>query len=166
MTPEAETLARLYEAVDALAARLHETHAARLSCKRGCSSCCVDGLAVYQIEADNIRQQRADLLENEAPRAAGACALLDEAGACRVYANRPYVCRTQGLPLRWLEEIDEETMVEMRDICPLNEAGEPVEELPEEVCWTIGPFEENLARLQYAADKTMPRVALRGLFRR
>lgn len=157
-------LTEFYAAVDALATRLHETHAARLKCGRGCSSCCVEGLTVYAIEAGNIQNRHAGLLTQNTPHEPGACAFLDQAGACRIYASRPYVCRTQGLPLRWLEEIDDETLVEMRDICPLNEAGEPIEELPEEICWTIGPFEETLAQLQYAADKSMPRIALRDLF--
>jgi hypothetical protein len=159
------TLADFYAAVDALAAPLHKTHAARLKCGRGCASCCVDGLTVYAVEARNIQQNHAAWLQNAAPHAAGACAFLDEAGACRIYASRPYVCRTQGLPLRWLEDTDDdETLVELRDICPLNDTGEPLEELPEEICWTIGPFEQTLAQLQYAQDKSMPRVALRELF--
>jgi Fe-S-cluster containining protein len=154
-----------YAAVDARAGRLRETHAARLKCSRGCSSCCVDGLTVYQIEAENIRARHSILLTQEKSHPTGVCAFLDEAGACRIYASRPYVCRTQGLPLRWLEETDDdETLVELRDICPLNDTGEPLEELPEEICWTIGPFEQTLAQLQYAEDKAMPRVALRDLF--
>jgi Fe-S-cluster containining protein len=161
--PESDELARFYRQVDDLAAHLREAHAARLKCGRGCSSCCADDLNVYQIEAENIRAQYPSVLM-ETPHPAGVCAFLDDAGACRIYASRPYVCRTQGLPLRWLEETDEETFVELRDICPLNEAGEPIEELPEETCWTIGPFEQTLAQLQYAQDKTMPRVALRDLF--
>ena len=157
-------LTEFYATVDALATRLHETHAARLKCGRGCSSCCVDDLTVYAIEARNIQSRHADLLTQATPRESGACAFLDGAGGCRIYESRPYVCRTQGLPLRWLEEIDDDALVEMRDICPLNDAGEPIEELPEEICWTIGPFEEQLAQLQYAADKSMPRIALRDLF--
>jgi hypothetical protein len=57
-------------------------------------------------------------------------------------------------------------VIELRDICPLNERGTPVEELPEEACWTIGPFEERLSAIQLqAGNGVMTRVALRGLFR-
>jgi hypothetical protein len=53
----------------------------------------------------------------------------------------------------------------MRDICPLNEESKPIEELPDEECWTIGPFEEKLGRLQSSADGgKMTRVLLRDLF--
>jgi hypothetical protein len=55
--------------------------------------------------------------------------------------------------------------VEMRDICSLNESGIPVEELDREACWTIGPFEEKLAALQFQIDKgKLNRIALRDLF--
>ncbi|MFH1568638.1 MAG: YkgJ family cysteine cluster protein, partial [Gemmatimonadota bacterium] len=96
----------------------------------------------------------------------GACAFLDAEGACRIYPQRPYVCRTQGLPLRWLDEVDGAT-VELRDICPLNEEGVPIEELDAAACWTIGPAEGALAEFQARADGGQGRrVALRGLFHR
>ena len=53
----------------------------------------------------------------------------------------------------------------MRDICPLNEPGPAIETLPTEECWTLGPFEEFLAKLQTAADGGQGRrVRLRDLF--
>jgi hypothetical protein len=158
-----ETLTQLYAEVDRQAEALHALHAARLQCRRGCNSCCVDGLTVFEVEAENIRRHHGDLLADGAPHPEGGCAFLDEQGACRIYTHRPYVCRTQGLPLRWIEHRDGGA-VELRDICPLNEAGEPVETLPAEVCWTIGPFEDRLRRMQLAAGGRLTRVRLRDLF--
>lgn len=155
---------RFYREVDRAAGRLAKVHAGRLKCRKGCSACCVDGITVFEIEAENIRQTHAELLKTEKPHAAGMCAFLDASGACRIYESRPYVCRTQGLPFRWTEE-DLDRIIEYRDICPLNEAGEPVEDLPEEKCWTIGEFEARLARLQEESGAgQMKRVALRELF--
>lgn len=151
--------------VEREARRLHVLHADRLACTRGCSSCCQDDLTVFPVEAEVISTRYAGLLAASVPHPAGACAFLDEQGACRVYDARPYVCRTQGLPLRWLEE-DDEGPVELRDICPLNEAGAPLESLPDNACWTLGPAEERLATLQVHADADAPRVSLRSLFRR
>ena len=69
------------------------------------------------------------------------------------------------MPLRWIDELDDGTPVEMRDICPLNDEGEPIETLPEDQCWTIGPFEAELADLEKEMDGgLMRRVALRSLF--
>jgi hypothetical protein len=76
----------------------------------------------------------------------------------------PYVCRTQGLPLRWLEDLGDD-VVEMRDICPLNEPGTPIEELDPADCWTIGPYEDRLQAIARAFEPGMGRVRLRGLFR-
>ncbi len=155
----AMAIVALHDAVDRSVVRLHVIHAERLACRRGCNACCVDDLTVFEVEAERIRAAHPALLATGVPHAAGACAFLDEEGACRVYAERPYVCRTQGLPLRWLDEQGGET-VELRDICPLNETAEPVEALPEADCFTLGPFEEELARLA----TTALRVPLRALF--
>lgn len=158
----------LYAAVDAQAGVLAQVHEGRLVCRRGCCMCCVDDLTVFEVEAENIRQRHAGLLNSAQPHAAGACAFLDDEGACRIYLDRPYVCRTQGLPLRWLQEEDNGDFIELRDICPLNDEGdfEPIEELPAEECWSIGPVEEHLAKLQLQfGDGSLARVALRSLFR-
>ncbi len=146
-------IARLHQVVDELASTVAAKHT--LACKEGCSGCCVDGLTVFEIEAARIREAHPDLLATGTPSDVG-CAFLDEAGACRVYDVRPYVCRTQGLPLRWVEEEDGEA-VEMRDICPLN-ANVDLAQIGPEAMWTIGPFEERLAQ---HGDT---RVALRSLF--
>jgi uncharacterized protein len=157
----------LHDEVDARAAALARLHAARLRCGRGCAQCCVDDLTVFEVEAERIRRAHVDLLVSGEPHAPGACAFLDAEGACRIYADRPYVCRTQGLPLRWLTEDAQGEVVEQRDICPLNEAGEPIEALRDNDCWTLGPFEQRLAALQAEQDGgALRRVPLRSLFRR
>lgn len=157
-------LERLYQEVDRRASLLDGQHGERLRCRRGCTACCVDEISVYAVEAENIRRHHGAWLATATPHPVGACAFLDEAGACRIYAQRPYVCRSHGYPLRWLDET-ESGAVELRDICPLNEAGEPIETLPAALCWTIGPVEEALAKLQYLADGgAMRRVRLRTLF--
>jgi uncharacterized protein len=159
-------LEALHRAVDDATAPLAERHRARLRCGRGCSACCVDGITVFEVEADRIRAAHGELLASGQPHPPGACAFLGDAGECRIYPDRPYVCRTQGLPLRWVDEADGEA-VERRDICPLNEAREPLEALAPGDCWTLGPVEDRLRRLQAAADGgALRRVALRSLFAR
>lgn len=164
MNPLGDKLQLFYNEVDSQSQRLAEVHAERLQCQRGCSSCCVDGITIWNVEAENIRQNFAELLINDTPNTRGGCAFLDENGGCRIYQSRPYVCRTQGLPLRWLDEIENE-IYELRDICPLNENGIPIEELDEIQCWTIGSAEAKLGVLESEFDKgEMRRVALRELF--
>lgn len=152
---------RFHAAVDELAADVARKNAERLVCRAGCAGCCADGLTVFEIEAAAIRDEYADLLEHAEPHEEGACAFLDGEGRCRIYERRPYVCRTQGLPLRWIDEDDEGNPFEGRDICPLNdERGPALEELPADAMWSIGPFEERLRERQ----KDDARVALRDLF--
>jgi hypothetical protein len=131
----------------------------------GCSDCCVDGISVFEIEAERICHNHERLLETETPHPEGACAFLDQAGACRVYPQRPYVCRTQGLPLSWVEESPLGAPTELRDICVLNEPGPPIESLDIGACWRIGPVEGRLAQLQARfGGGELRRVGLRDLF--
>ena len=176
----------LHAEVDEALLPLVRRHATRLRCERGCHACCVDDLTVFEVEAERIRQTYPTLLAEERPAPIGSCAFLDAEGACRIYDARPYVCRTQGLPLRWLDVNEGGDPVEFRDICPLNEHGEesanesqsqsghaagdatPVEKLDADDCWELGPIEGRLATLQRAAtpqaDPITRRVALRELF--
>lgn len=160
-------LKQLYTTADQLSAKLTQLHGSRLQCRQGCSACCVDELTVFSLEAAYIQQEHAALIAKASPHAAGACAFLDAAGGCRIYANRPLVCRTQGLPLSWQLEKEDASAAELRDICPLNEAGEPLEHLPTTALFPVSPFEERLALLQLHYDGgSLERVALRGLFKK
>jgi hypothetical protein len=122
---------------------------------------------VFAIEAALIAERHHALLDGDAPHPEGACAFLDldDEGSCRIYEDRPYVCRTQGLPLRWLDRDEDGEAFEARDICPLNVDGTPLEELPSDALWTLGPFEQRLAERQSSVDGgALTRVALRDLF--
>lgn len=156
---------RLHAAVDVMVAPLTAHHAERLQCRVGCTGCCVDDLSVFAVEAATILRHHAQRLATESPHPAGACAMLDGAGRCRIYAQRPYVCRTQGLPLRWLDDqvADHDAPAELRDICELNETTEPIETLAPERCWTLGPVEARLQSLQSEASPGV-RIKLRDLF--
>jgi len=162
-------LRALHAEVDDRARTLAAKHVDRLRCARGCAQCCVDDLSVFEVEAVHIRRHHAELLRDGAPHPTGACAFLSGDGACRIYRERPYVCRTQGLPLRWFDRAGGE-VVERRDICPLRDTGTPITELADRDCWLLGPTEARLAALQRridgAAEGPGRRVALRSLFRR
>jgi len=160
-------LEAFHSSIDARADQLASRHRDRLQCRRGCSACCVDDLTVFQVEAARIRAQHTELLRTADPHDRGACAFLDAEGACRVYGSRPYVCRTQGLPLRWFEDTEGGETLERRDICPLNEAGTPVERLEDADCWLIGPAEGELFDIARRYEGEAPsRIALRSLFER
>jgi hypothetical protein len=162
-----EKLVRLHHEADARAAELGRKHARRLLCGNGCHECCIDDITVFPVEAEHIRRHHQGLLEVGRPHPRGRCAFLGDRGSCRIYDHRPYVCRSQGLPLRWIDDDAPARPVERRDICPLNDvAAEPLERIPESDCWTIGPFESRLRRLQVEfGGEPLARVPLRSLFR-
>ncbi len=171
-----EKVSRLHAEVDsvviAITNRLENNLTSKLECRKGCHACCEDGLKVFPVEAALIMAHAPDLLASGKPNTGAGCAFLDNAGACRIYPWRPYVCRTQGLPLRWLEEDQTGETVELRDICPLNEetlqsARKPLEDLSPDLCWTIGDIESRLAGLQASVSGfsvELPRIPLRDFF--
>lgn len=165
--PQAADVAALHAEIDARVRPLAERHRARLRCGLGCNACCIDDLTVFEVEAARIVAGHASLLREGLPHPPGACAFLGEAGECRIYDARPQVCRTQGLPLRWLAEDASGEIVERRSICELNAAGAPLDALAEDDCWQLGPFEERLIRLQAERDGVGERrIGLRSLFAR
>jgi hypothetical protein len=156
----------LHSEVDNETNALAKIHRERLQCQRGCSACCLDELTVSRIEAERIRLAQPELLQHGEPHSPGACAFLDEQGACRVYEDRPYVCRSQGLPLRILFENEADEIEERRDICPLNlDGGPPLASLDEDDCFLIGPFELRIGQIEdrFGGDGR-ERIALRDLF--
>ena len=156
-------LEALHRDVDEHASSLAARHAGRLRCGPRCAGCCLDGLTVLPVEAERIRRGAPGVLE-EHPHPEGACAFLDAGGRCRIYAVRPYVCRTQGLPFRWFEEDDQDEIHERRDLCPLNLPGPPLRSLADEKLWTIGPHEERLVEIQERFGGSGRRVVLREMF--
>jgi len=87
--------------IDATVARVVARRRDDLACTKGCAACCADGLTVLSVEAHGIALHlaREGLTARPALRT-GACAFLDDGGACTIYDARPFVCRTHGLPLR------------------------------------------------------------------
>ncbi|MEZ4225763.1 MAG: YkgJ family cysteine cluster protein [Polyangiaceae bacterium] len=156
--------AEFHREVDEQVAPLATFHGRRLQCRRGCYDCCSDDLTVLEVEAELIRTRHEALLREQEAGPVGGCAFLDADGGCRIYADRPYVCRTQGLPLRFYDEDDAGEIHEHRDICPKNLPGLPLANLDEARCLLLGPSELRLVSLQMQGFSRMRRVALRDLF--
>lgn len=158
-------LKAFYKRVEAITSALEVKHTDRLKCQKGCHACCLDDLEVFGIEAALIESENQAFLKQEKPHLIGKCAFLNHEGACRIYEQRPFVCRTHGLPISWLEETEGE-IFEYRDICELNEAGEPLENLNSKDLLQLPSLDEQLAIIQLKADGgNGHRVKLRELFR-
>ncbi|MFO0592190.1 MAG: YkgJ family cysteine cluster protein [Polyangiaceae bacterium] len=128
MTPE-QHLEALWSKVDAFFERVAERYPGALACAAGCSDCCRRDLTVTSIEAHRIAalvralppEERAALLE----RVSGApCVALDADGRCGIYAARPLVCRSHGVPLRFVEPgASGKRALPVLDVCPKNFVG-------------------------------------------
>ncbi|MFW5877436.1 MAG: YkgJ family cysteine cluster protein [Myxococcota bacterium] len=95
--------------VDAFAAATASRRGGDMRCRSGCDGCCHMELEVSPIEAAFVRlavealapAARARMAARAVDGRRHRCAMLEEDGRCGIYASRPTVCRTQGLPLRY-----------------------------------------------------------------
>ena len=164
LTPEqiADTMIDFYARVDAacdgvIKALAQNGHT--LNCKAGCCKCCIDGLSVTMAEAAVIAKLFPDFRKLQ-PHAPGACPFLDDNGLCRIYAARPYICRTHGLPMRWL---DESQQAEERDICAENEHIDIIA-LDNTLCWTSNTAEIQLSVMNIATFGDADRIPMRSFW--
>ncbi|MFA7382964.1 MAG: YkgJ family cysteine cluster protein [Desulfurivibrionaceae bacterium] len=108
--------------LDAEISRIGEIHAPALTCGPGCASCCLS-FSVLPLEAAFLRKaldalppaSQARLARNLAAGDERCPWLIDE--LCSIYAARPVICRTQGLPLAYVDQ--EREAIEV-SACPLN----------------------------------------------
>lgn len=96
--------------VDAFAGAVSTRRRADLKCQSGCAACCHVQLTVSPVEAAAIRAELATLpaakqaaLRQGLGRAKSdrRCVMLLSDDTCAIYAARPLVCRSQGLPLSY-----------------------------------------------------------------
>jgi len=94
--------------VDAKFAQVNQRYAGAMHCSAGCTDCCAGGLSVTLVEASVVAEalahmpaaERRDVVTGALAGPRDRCAALDDSGRCRVYASRPLVCRSHGLPIR------------------------------------------------------------------
>jgi hypothetical protein len=134
-TPRAR-LAELYAKVDAFFARAAERFPGPggMTCHAGCDACCRRRFTITAVEAEVIAEGLATLPEAEARALAaravdgdpGVCPALGDGGRCGIYASRPVICRTHGLPIRFASP----GALPVVDACPKNFEGHDLAALP------------------------------------
>ncbi|MGZ3460898.1 MAG: YkgJ family cysteine cluster protein, partial [Archangium sp.] len=106
-----ERYQELVAKVDAFFTRVQSRYGSAMQCKAGCTACCQVRLSVTALEAQVIREGLATLPDEERARLAhrarhgapGSCPALEADGRCALYAWRPLVCRSHGVPIRHRE---------------------------------------------------------------
>jgi uncharacterized protein len=89
--------------VDVRCQELSALHADHLACRAGCDQCCMD-FGLLPVEYHAILLEAGDALQHGRNDAGeGECPFLTD-HHCLIYAHRPIICRTQGLPLLFLND--------------------------------------------------------------
>ncbi|MBL0224874.1 MAG: YkgJ family cysteine cluster protein [Geobacteraceae bacterium] len=108
--------------VDALCRGIQDVLSGQITCSEGCSSCCT-AITLFPVEAAALHAalealpeaQQAAIRRHVAGHADGErCPLLDD-HRCLLYAARPIICRTHGLPILYTDGNQRKV-----DCCPLN----------------------------------------------
>jgi Fe-S-cluster containining protein len=97
---------RLRDQVDQLVGRLETIHRDAIQCKQGCTHCCVN-LTVWPVEFFAIAEDLGAAGIKPVFDPTAACGFLKD-GLCQIYAFRPIICRTHGLPLVYLDDEQDE----------------------------------------------------------
>ena len=125
MIEAAENLNNYYHLVakvDALCTEIMTNCAESISCRKGCDACCRQ-FSIFWVEAINLAtfvanlpQKQSAFLRSRADDLAeqDVCPLLVD-GVCALYAARPIICRTHGLPI-----LTSRDAVSVIDFCPQN----------------------------------------------
>jgi Fe-S-cluster containining protein len=101
---------QLRQKLDQEILRLEKKHKKHLACKKGCDLCCLN-FSVFPIEFEVIREETRGAYnpllaapESESENS-GSCAFLSN-HACTIYESRPFICRTHGLALLYVNDDD------------------------------------------------------------
>jgi Fe-S-cluster containining protein len=122
MSPLLDNYNQLIARVDNLCNAIEEALGEQITCSAGCSSCCT-AITIFPVEAAALLYAVEALPEHEAEsirqhvslNASGErCPLLSH-NHCLLYASRPIICRTHGLPITYTEDNQHKS-----DCCPLN----------------------------------------------
>jgi len=107
---------KIIEDVERIITGLGERLQEYIRCAPACSSCCRD-FSVFPLEAVLISEQfKASPPPDGHERHAHTCTFLHN-DLCSIYAHRPLICRTQGMAIGYIDEINERIEV---SVCPLN----------------------------------------------
>jgi len=122
--PAVAAYRQLVAKVDRFCHQVETAFAGEIACRAGCDSCCRH-LSLFPVEAAALIETVRALPEAErrsltalAEQADSAPCPLLAGGLCRLYAARPLICRTHGLPLL----VETETGKQL-DACPRNFTG-------------------------------------------
>ncbi|WP_372775369.1 YkgJ family cysteine cluster protein [Mangrovibacterium sp.] len=136
--------------VDRRAEALEELHKTHMKCKKGCDLCCMN-YQIFPVEYFAIEQALKVKAAETMESTNGSCVFLKN-HYCQIYESRPFICRTHGLPLLFMNDEQWELSV-----CELNFTEFDDEEFSEENTLLQDKFNSELFLLnkQFIADNKL-----------
>lgn len=136
--------------VDRRTETLYEMHKTHMKCKKGCDLCCMN-YQIFPVEYFAIQQALKQKSVETVESIDGSCVFLKD-HLCQIYENRPFICRTHGLPLLFMNDEQWELSV-----CELNFREFDDEEFSEENTLLQDKFNSELFLLnkQFIADNKL-----------
>ncbi len=101
--------------IDKRCQQLHKEHKAHTQCRKGCSACCMD-FSVLPVEFHSILAEIKNQGSVPLNDTTEGCLFLVN-NACTIYAFRPSICRSHGLPILNMDNEGENWEL---SFCPLN----------------------------------------------
>jgi Fe-S-cluster containining protein len=161
---------QLRKLIDGQIRRIRELYEKDIVCQAGCSSCCTN-FTVFPVEFYAILQDlRTHGLTSENIRfnISAECGFLNEERLCRIYASRPIICRTHGLPILFLNDSPDNPEWEV-SYCERNFGNSSELEFNEECLINVEEINLELDRINKAYVQSEPgdivktRIPLRKL---
>ncbi|RKD88226.1 YkgJ family cysteine cluster protein [Mangrovibacterium diazotrophicum] len=102
MTYNFEKYQRFIANVDKLTESLSSLHSKHMQCRKGCDLCCMN-YRIFPVEYFAVQQALSEKPVKTMESKDGSCVFLKD-HACQIYEHRPFICRTHGLPLLYMNE--------------------------------------------------------------
>ena len=100
LTDPIEKYREVRNAIDKQVSALEKKHNKHMVCRKGCDLCCMD-YSIFPVEFYSVLKDlksRNFIPEKNNQESENGCVFLVN-HACTIYAERPVICRTHGLPL-------------------------------------------------------------------
>jgi uncharacterized protein len=140
----------LRDELDAHCLQLYELHAPHLMCKAGCDQCCMD-FGMLPVEFFAISYEAGERISNGVmPSSEQGCPFLID-HRCVIYQSRPFICRTQGLPLLFMNDDQWELSA-----CELNFTEYDFDNFTEEITFPQDKYNSRLFMLNRKYIESLP----------
>ncbi len=148
---EIEKYFALRQELDALCQDLAGLHESQMACGAGCDHCCMD-FSILPVEYHAIKKEMTSLPGQAFTTGPdSSCPFLVE-HRCAIYSSRPLICRTQGLPLLFMNEEQWELSV-----CELNFQAYDLQSFTAENTFPLDRFNSRLFLINQSFIESSPR---------